>query len=230
MKMHKDTSVEKGGRTSWVRKVPSPFSTRLLAGWFVMSCLFAAGVGCKSADKKDDPLFGVKPPTVNPVPPTTGANLGTPNRGVPPIPDNTSAGSTAALASLPGGKALAINNPQAPAPPPTSPTGPTVQPIPRDVPASTPNLLATGSWTPQTPGMPTSLPAPSSGNFVDPQLAALQARGISNPKIENIPEGVRVTVLAPTRGTPDSLQLYTATAGDTAGAVQAILQQIDQQR
>ena len=203
----------------------------LIWAWFGAGCLLAASAGCKSADKKnEDPLFGVKPATVNPVPPTTGASLGNQQRGVPPIPSNTSAGSTAALASLPGGKALSINNPQA-APPtnPSASTGPSVQPIPRDVPASN-NLLATGSWTQQVPATPTGLPAPSGGSFVDPQLAALQARGISNPKIETVPEGVRVTVVAPNRGNPESLQLYTTTAADTASAVQAILQQIDQQR
>ncbi|GEM_PF-4723533 len=199
-----------------------------------LACLLTGTVGCKSADKKDDPLFGVKPPQVNPVPPTTGANPQA-RAGVPPIPGNTSAGSTAALASMPGSRPLSIN-----APPPSVPqkisTVPNVQPIPRDVPR-TPGLLATGSWGQQTPPITPNLPAitpnlpPAPGDHsVDAPFAPLQVRGASAQFVDSVPEGVHLKVLFPNRAHSGSVRIYEATARDTAAAVEAVVQQIDQQR
>lgn len=197
----------------------------LLAG-LALACMSLSAAGCKMGDNKpkDDPLLGIKPPNVNPVPPTTGANPGAQSsRGVrPPIPSATSAGSTAALASLPGARQLSINEPSGPAPTPKSSGVPNVQPIPRDAP-STPGLLTTGL---ATPAVTPKLPPPSNVDV----FAPLQARGALGRKVEQIPEGVRLTVLVPNRAETGAVRIYEATARDSAAAVQAIVQQIDQQR
>ena len=205
-------------------------SPALLAGLGIV-CLLLNVAGCKLGDNKpkDDPLLGVKPQNVNPVPPTptTGANPGAQSsRGVPPpIPSATSAGSTAALASLPGARQLSINESSGPPPAPTPKTSgvPNVQPIPRDTPA-TPGLLTTGLTTPTvTP----KLPPPSTNDDV---FAPLQARGALGQKVDQVPDGVRLTVLIPNRNDMGAVRIYEATARDAAAAVQAVVQQIDQQR
>ena len=198
-----------------------------LAGFGVALLLGLAG--CKSAEKKDDPLFGVKPPTVNPVPPTTGAQSRAP---VPPIPGNTSAASTAALAGLPGGRSLAINDSRSPISAGSTPnvsTVPNVQPIPRDTPTVR-GLLTTGSWTQPLPAITPNLPPAPANNPVDSQFAPLQARGASAQFVETVPEGVHLRVLVPHRANPGAVRIYEATARDTAAAVQGVIQQIDQQR
>jgi hypothetical protein len=194
-----------------------------------LSCFLTANSGCKTADKKDDPLLGVKPPQVNPVPPTTGANPGSQSRaGVPPIPGATSGGSTAALASLPNGRPLAINNGQPSPAPQNVSTAPTVQPIPREAPP-TPGLLTTGAWGQQTPAITPNLPSSTGDHSTDGAFAPLQARGASAHFVEAIPEGVHLRVLVPNRGDAGA-RVYEARARDTATAVQAVVQQIDQQR
>lgn len=204
-----------------------PSGQALLAGLGI-ACLLLSVAGCKFGDTKpkDDPLLGVKPSNVNPVPPTTGANPGAQSsRGVaPPIPGATSAGSTAALASLPGARQLSINDSSGrpPAPTPKTSGAPNVQPIPRDTP-TTPGLLTTGL---STPAVTPKLPPPSN----DEIFAPLQARGALSQKVDQIPEGVRLTVLVPNRNDSGAIQVYEAKARDAAAAVQAIVQQIDQQR
>src|SRR5262245_57694618 len=144
---------------------PKILSNRHLGGRAVsaglgFACLLLSAAGCKFADTKpkDDPLLGVKPPNVTPVPPATSPNPGAQSsRGVtPPIPSATSADSTAALASLPGGRQLSINESSGPPPAPT-PKTPNVQPIPRDAPA-TPGLLTTGL---STSGISTGVSTPA---------------------------------------------------------------------
>lgn len=197
--------------------------------WPLVVGLALGIAGCKSTDnKKDDPLFGVRPPNVTAIPPTTGAAPNGPARAaVPPVPGNTSAGSTASLATLPGARPLAINEARPVGRGPATTGGPVVQPIPREEPAA-PYLLTTGAWT-QPPFAPASNPAPS-GNFVDPDLAALQARGGVNPRVETAPEGVRLTVMMPNRANPGAMRFFDVTARDTRSAVEAVLQQVDQQR
>lgn len=210
---------------------PNHLNDRSLAGrhavsWVGIASLMLAVVGCKSADK-EDPLFGVKPPQVNPVPPATSSNPGgAPRAQAPPIPGNTSAVSTAALASLPGGRPLAINEPR-PAQGSNTTVAPSVQPIPRDA-GQAPALLTTGSWA-QNPPATGSYP-PATDNFVDPNFALLQARGASSQKVDQLPQGVRLTVLVPNRANPGAVRVYEAVERDVATATQAILQQIDAQR
>jgi len=194
----------------------------------------AGALGCNTPDKKkDDPLFGVKPPQVNPVPPTPGAAPGAQTRGVvPPIPGATSSGSTAALATLPGGRPLAIDDPRSADPAANSSATPHVQPIPRELPTN-PALLTTGSWTQptqQTPPITPNLPPPATVPAGDPQLALLQARGAISQKVDNVAEGVHLTVIVPNRAAPGSMRIFETTARDVTAAVQAIVEQIDQQR
>jgi hypothetical protein len=205
-----------------------------------------------------DPLYGETQPRgkgVPAVPPPQPAN----NRGqVPPVPTATSSPSNAAMAStgLPGGRSLAIaqNQPNTPATPgvPTAAVNlkrpePIVVPIPRDTPLPGPgvvpsNVLMTGSWMPQHPVSP-----PSQGNLVsqprpspvvqalgqasdDTLQAQLRSRGVSWHKKEAVPEGVKFSCIVPSPTNPESTRVFEATARDYPSAVQAVLQQIDQQR
>ena len=207
----------------------------LLAG-AGLACLLGI-VGCKSTEKtKDDPLLGVKPAQVNPVPPTTGSSNnssgipGAQSRAVPPIPGSTSAGSNAALASLPGGRPLFINDPRQPANGATPKTNfvPNVQPIPRES-ATVPGLQTTGSWTQTTPPITPNHPTTTPGQG-DSQFAPLQVRGSIGQFVENVPEGVRLKVLVPSRTSNGAVRVYDAIARDVPAAVQAIVEQIDSQR
>lgn len=193
-----------------------------------LTCVFIMG-GCKSTEKaKDDPLFGIKQPQVNPIPPTTGSNIpGTQSSAVPPIPGSTSAGSNAALASLPGGRPLAINDPRQPAP--KANFVPNVQPIPREQP-TVPGLLTTGSWTQSTPPITPNLPAPSGEKPLDNQYAPLVARGATGQFVDQVAGGVHLKVLVPNRTSPSTVRIFEAEARDVPTAVQAIVEQIDQQR
>jgi hypothetical protein len=119
------------------------------------SILMLALTGCTTAPTTHagDPLFGEyypKGPNGQPMPPPTpGANKST-ALGVPPYPSSNSATSTAALASLSGGRSLAIDeknnwafiNPTNAATP-AAIRAPVVQPIPRDVTAPSGPVAAT---------------------------------------------------------------------------------------
>ncbi|MCI0680868.1 MAG: hypothetical protein L0Y71_02090, partial [Gemmataceae bacterium] len=191
---------------------PNNLSPRPSRGHVVLvglagACLLLSVAGCKFGDSKpkDDPLLGVKPPNVAPVPPTTGANPGgqSSRTTTPPIPAATSAASTAALASLPGARQLSIDtSAPAPAPTPTTSSVPNVHAIPRDAPGA-PGLLTAGHSTPPiTPNLP---PAPGGDVF-----APLQARGALGHTVDQIPEGIRLTVLVPDRREPGTVRAYEA--------------------
>jgi len=192
--------------------------------------LVSAGSGCKTgaAARKDDPLFGLKPPTVAPLPPSDQAQAPNPApqaswNNVPPIPTMTSAGSTAALATLPGARQpLRIHE----SPPKSS--GPTVQPIPRDVPAN-PGLLTTGGWQ-QPPPTNASTNAAANPNDQTPEqaLAQLKARGVLSHKVDAVPEGVRLTALVPDRSRPGQFLTREVRAANVQAAVQALLKELGQ--
>jgi hypothetical protein len=207
---------------------------RTQLAWLGSLCLLAGVLGCNTPDKKkDDPLFGVKP-QVNPVPPTTGAQT---SGIVPPIPSTTSTGSTAAVASLPGARPLAIGEMPSTDPAANPSATPNVQPIPRDAPGN-PALLTTGSWgnstqpLQQTPPITPNLPPPPTtvSPSDDAQFAPLRTRGAVSQKVDNVADGVRVTAIVPNPNNSSSMRVFEATARDIAAAVQAIVQQIDQQR
>jgi hypothetical protein len=205
--------------------------------WLGAACFLLGAGGCSTTSKgpNDDPLFGVRPAQVSPVPGASSGNnpsAGAQSRaGVPPIPGTTSATSTAALASLPGGRPLSINDPHPAAGSGGSAnvsTGPSVQPIPREA-ATAPGLLTTGSWT-TPPITPKSPPSASPDHRTDPNFALLQARGATHQKVDNVPEGVRLTALVASRADPSAARIYEASARDYGAAAQAVLQHIEQPR
>jgi hypothetical protein len=200
----------------------------VLAG-LTLACLCAAGCKTTPGGKNEDPLFGLRPPQVAPVPPANASALpGSPPpqaswNSVPPLPTATSADSTAALASLPGARPLRINETQ----PKTSGT-PTVQPIPRDAADSNPALLTTG-WTQSTPAVNASIAAPQP----QPQLSAeqalsqLKARGALAEKVEPAADG-QFTVTALVAMPAGQVRHFEAKRATVPEAVRAILQQIEQ--
>jgi hypothetical protein len=192
-----------------------------------------------AAGKKDDPLFGLKAPTVAPLPLSDHSHAATDSpqtswNNIPPIPTMTSAGSTAALASLPGAKApLRINDAQ-----PNKSGGPTVQPIPRDLPANPGLLTTTGGWqtpanhaagsatgpplNPLNPGNPGANPTPEQA------LAELKTRGVLSHKVDAVPEGIRLTALVPDRTRPGQFLTREVRASSVQSAVQTLLKELAQ--
>jgi hypothetical protein len=144
----------------------------------------------------------------------------------PIIPAPTSNAYLASLSKpLPGGKTLAINDGQAPgAFQMTASSEPLVRPVPRDP------AFANGAWGPPTNGSADTFRPPSS-HFVDPQVALLQSRGVTQHRVEPLQDGrVRLTAALPQRDNVGQLRTFEVTASDFPQAVQAILQQIDQAR
>jgi len=196
-----------------------------------LGCLCLSGVtGCKTGTtaKNEDPLFGIKPPQVAPVPPANASNpSGAPQaswNSVPPPPAATSAGSTAALASLPGARPLRINE----AAPGRAATFPTVQPIPRDVPQN-PALLTTGAWTQATPGQKGSRQTDAAPVLTaDQALAQLTAKGALSHKVETLADGrVRVTAVLSDRMSAGQLRHVEAEAATVSEAVGRLLMNRD---
>jgi hypothetical protein len=222
------------------RAKPAPGRMSAPAALALCCALLGSGTGCKTGigpKKNEDPLFGLKPPTVAPIPPSDQAHANTDSpqaswNNIPPIPTMTSAGSTAALASLPGAKApLRINDAQ-----PARNTGPTVQPIPRDVPANPGLLTTTGGW--QTPpatyaaGGATSPPLnpgnPAANQTPEQALAELKTRGVLSHKIDAVPEGIRLTALVPDRTRPGQFLTREVRAPSVQAAVQTLLKELAQ--
>jgi hypothetical protein len=205
-----------------------------------------------------DPLYGeTQPRGPGPAPASPPPQPPNNNRGqgqVPPVPTATSSPSNAAMASsgLPGGRPLAIaqNDPggAGTAAVPSAPVNlkrpePIVVPIPRENALPGPgvvpsNVLTTGAWAPQQPASPpnqANLVGQQAANSSAPVSAAVQAqlraRGATWWKEESVPEGVRFScIVVPNPANLDSTRVFEATARDSASAVQAVLQQIDQQR
>jgi hypothetical protein len=132
---------------------------------------------------------------------------------------------------LPGSKTLAISDSQAPgALQLTGNAEPVVRPVPRDP------AFVNNSWV----APPTSASSNFSGpgqfvaqpsNFVDPQAALLQSRGITQHRVDPLPDGrVRLIAVAPERGNSAQLRTYEVTARDIPEAVGLVVQQIDAKR
>ena len=74
---------------------------------------------------------------------------------------------------------------------------------------------------------PTAVP----NNFVDPDTALLQSRGVSDQHTEKLADGtVRVTAIVPRKDDPTHQTSYEAVGKDFATAAQLIVQKIDQNR
>lgn len=215
----------------WQRPVKAGGRGSALAGLALGCACCLAAPGCKSVPdaKNEDPLFGVRPPQVAPVPPAASSPIANPPQaswnGVPPPPGAVSSGSTAAMASLPGGnRPLRINE----APPvPASSGGPSVQPLPREPVGGGSGLMTTGGWTQPVPGTVTSLPPASPQLTQDQALAQLQARGAVGSKVERTANGQFLVsaLIADRTGQVRHVEARGATAED---AVQAILREVGQ--
>jgi hypothetical protein len=172
--------------------------------------LTVALAGCTTtpATHSGDPLFGEyypKGPNGQPMPPPTpGANKTT-ALGVPPYPSSNSATSTAALASLSGGRPLAIdeknnwafiNSTNANTATPAAAHAPVVQPIPRETSApngpiavANPNA-ATNQVAPATltnaanpPGTVIAAGSWSSTSQTAPPVATPAPMGVLTPEV-----------------------------------------------
>lgn len=206
----------------------------VLCGW--LAGCNSLGSNQNSGPVMGDPLkgeFGPRgvPPPKTPTPyKKTSAGL----EAVPPIPSANSAGSTAALAGntgLKGGRPLWIGDGLArndPARGMVAANGvalrrpePIVQEVPLDGPrpGPVPNVV-------QPVGGTNTGPAPS----YDQLQAQLRDRGVIFQKVDPVPEGVKVSCIVPNRANPMVNRCLEATARDYAAAVQALIQQVDQQR
>jgi hypothetical protein len=187
------------------------------------------GMNAKQGPVMGDPLLGEFGPKGVPPAKTLTPYQKTSAGPVPPIPTANSATSTAALA---GGRPLSINGGgfAAASQPAGTLTGsggiilrppeaiPSVQEVPLDT---------------HRPGGNTGLPA-STWNSQIPSYQQLQdqlrARGVTFQKADPVADGVKLTCIVPNRLNPQVNRFYEATARDYAAAVQAVVQQIDQQK
>jgi len=194
--------------------------------------LLALSLGCASHSQtktQGDPLIGeIYPKGQGPTPQTTPngppgfAPSKTSSIAPPSSPTQSLTPAALATTTLPGGRPLAIT-PKNFDPVPGTLTSstqiktpePLVVPIPKDT--TTTGLQPTASWN----------GGPPSQNDI---IAQLGKRGVLFQKQDNVPEGVRLTVVVPHPQQPGVTRVYEATAPDYPAAVQAILLQIDQSR
>jgi hypothetical protein len=212
----------------------------------LVSLAFLCACGCSTTNKnKGDPLLGEFGPKGD-----AKAPAKTSSNQVPPIPTASFGINNAVLAAgpFPGGRTLAINEPQ-PNPqigpgaltagakdnPVLNNPQPVVQAVPKDntpvVPAATwnngqppPPPLSNPQLTQQTspanplPGQP---PPP------DPLQAQLKAHGVAWQRAENVPGGVRVTCIVPNPQNQQISRTYEAIGPDYPAAARAVLWEID---
>jgi hypothetical protein len=225
---------------------------RVLASVIILIGLTALGVaGCTGQHKREeDPLVGPGPKGLQKTDPGTTTKT---KSEVPPIPTATATGSNAALVvgdPLTGSRALGIDDRRAAVPADgwqgVGPDGRPIpaaqgrwdgvrtasgtvlqrpQPIVEPVPAVQPGPPAVAGN-----GVPAVTPpaVPAVADSLDQLQAALKARGVLNPRVEQTPRGVRVTCAMPEPGRPDALHFYDAEAADQAAALRALLTKIDQ--
>lgn len=135
---------------------------------------------------------------------------------------------------LPGSETLAIADGRAPgAFQLTGGTAPIVRPLPPDP------ALRNGAWSATSPSTSATVSAGTFGgnasavpsNFVDPDTALLQSRGVSDQHVEKLADGtVRVTAIVPHKDDPTLQTSYEAVGKDFATAAQLIVTKIDQKR
>ena len=199
-----------------------------------------------------DPLLGVKVPPGPVGPPSnapTTASLwqappalgGAPANAVSPTSANT-ATMAGASSQSPLGQPTPINDPNARPPflpgqtqtvnAPLAPgaalpnPNPKVEPVPDTAPSAPPAVAPIANWQP-TPG---SQPVVQTASVAAPDYAKLlQDRGVRDQKVDQVPEGVRLTCYLPpdASGRPN---IRYVTAKDYVTAVQAMLHDLDQPR
>ena len=236
--MHNTGEIRRGSRPG-----PAP----MVVGFCALAFVLHSSVGCSSMKltpekKQADPILGEVHPQnsqpYGPVPPppkketpadTTGNQR---SEHIPPQdPLTPSPTSNAWLASatkpLPGSNPLAITDKQPGTFQLTNNAEPLIKPIPKDP------AFVNQSWV----APPTSATSSSSGpgqfvnqpsNFVDPQIALLQGRGVTQHRIDQLPGGgIRLTAVAPQAGNPTQVRTFDVTARDLPSAVQAVIQQME---
>jgi len=200
--------------------------------------------GAPAPKSAGDPLVGGDPAQkAAPATPTT------PNRSkssaLPALPASNTSSSNVAMAigePLPGSRLLAIDDKAKPAggwqgsgPNPGGTSGAlTNGPAPgAGVQLSRPEAIVGPVQRPTSvPLPPASSISPGGAVTTDNgQLQALlKARGVTWQHQDQVAGGVKFTCAVPNRLNPDINRFYEATASDYAGAVQAVLQQIDAQQ
>ncbi len=116
---------------------------------------------------------------------------------------------------------------------------PKVVPIP-DAKPGNPPLTPTGSWQAVQPNPPLAQEAPaakavvqtvsgSSAAAVDPDVLGkqLQDRGAINQKVDQVPQGIKLTCYFPRLDGQPGFRIVDATAADYNSAAQAIVQKLD---
>ncbi len=218
------------GRRRWRAGALALWSGALACA--LAGCSWTQKVAGPEKKPQPDPILGeVHPqntPAFGPAPPADKGKSAAPtsSSSAAPATDTfltSSPTSTAYLASitppLQGSRPLAINEPG-----PfrlASSDAPLVRPVPRDP------AFINNTWA--TPSSGSFVAPPSS--FVDPQTALLQSRGVTQHRVDPLPDGgIRLSAVVPLRGDASRQRTYEATARDFPAAVTAVVTQIDQGR
>ncbi|MBM4072757.1 MAG: hypothetical protein FJ271_28095 [Planctomycetes bacterium] len=224
-------------------------SRRALSRLALVAAVLVAGLatGCNvlqgSKDKKHDPLFGEYGPKKD-----SGSGPTKTSANVPPIPSASSNSNAAlAMATLPGSKQLSIGEPERP--PSKTPTAGTLTsavPPPAVVPPGgvAANAVLAGGAPPGSATLSrpqpvvVSVPRDSAVQTAGANqeqtseffLSPLRARGVSWHRADSVAGGIRFACIVPNRQNPSVTRIFEATAADFPSAVNAVLQQIDNQK
>ncbi len=210
----------------------------LLSGCGTWQKLTGSGATAKATV---DPLCGGDP-TVKGTP-TAATPNSSKSSAIPAIPVSNSSASNVAMTigePLPGSRPLAIDD-KAKKPNTWQGSGPnpggtgvtlTSGPAPAGgVQLQRPEAVVDPVQRPTPVPLPLASSIPSGGAVSNDQLQALlKQRGVTFQHQEQVAGGVKFTCAVPNRHNPDINRVYEATASDYAGAVQAVLRQIDAQQ
>jgi hypothetical protein len=174
-----------------------------------------------------DPLIGAKPNAISDgtQPPKQGATGGWQAKDQDGSPSGGGSGPGVTLRTP-----EAVATPVTPVAPPgnipnsTQGAGAMVQPVPVVNSSGSNVTTSPSSVQGASPVSPVAFSAP------DPLQAALKARGVISQDQKTLPEGVRFTCRVANPQNPNFVRVYEATGPDYRTAVQAVLDQIDQER
>ena len=197
--------------------------------------------GSGPAVKATDPLCGGDPAVKGT--PTASTPNSSKSSAIPAIPASNSSASNVAMTigePLPGSRLLAIddkakkpNTWQGSGPNPRGTAGTLTNGAPggASVQLQRPEAVVDPVQRPTPVPLPLASSVPSGGALNNDQLQAmLKQRGVTFQHQEQVAGGVKFTCTVPNRHNPDINRFYEATASDYAGAVQAVLRQIDAQQ
>jgi hypothetical protein len=224
-------------------RLASPFMPLFLG---VVSLLNGCGTWQKltgsaaPAKAAADPLCGGDP-AIKTTPTASAANSSK-SSTIPAIPASNSSASNVAMTigePLPGSRLLAIddkakkaNTWQGPGPGAGAPAG-TLTNAPAaagGVQLQRPEAVADPGQRPTPVPVPLASSLPSGGPSNDQLDALLKQRGVTYQHQEPVTGGIKLTCAVQNRQNPNINRFYEATAADYAGAIQAVLRQIDAQQ